>query len=139
MNKIILWIVIIIIIIGGLYFFLFSKPSPVVAPNISNNPEVVIPKTNTPNPVSTVNTETKKSYSVSIVNFAFSPNSLNINKGDTVIWTNNDGAPHKIAGDNINSSVMSKGQTFSQTFNIAGSINYYCSIHPAMKGVINVK
>src|SRR5205085_11166526 len=32
--------------------------------------------------------------SISIVNFSFSPEDVTIHSGDTVMWTNNDGAAH---------------------------------------------
>jgi len=39
-------------------------------------------------------------HEVSIVSFAFSPQSLTINTGDTVRWINNDTVPHTSTSDN---------------------------------------
>ena len=87
----------------------------------------------------TTSQEVSTTYPVLIINFSFNPASLTVNKGDTVIWTNNDSAPHQVVGDNLNGLVMNKGQTFSQTFNSSGTFNYHCAIHPMMTGVITVK
>jgi len=141
-KKTIIYIVIIIaILVVSYFFFLYrnGKPKEVITPVLPNvsTPGVVIPvatTTSIPVPVTT-----SKTYTISIINFAFSPANLDINIGDTIVWTNNDGAPHQIIGDSLNSPIMSKGQTFSQTFNKSGAFSYHCSIHPSMKGVINIK
>lgn len=82
---------------------------------------------------------TNKTYYISLQGFAFNPSSITINKGDIVIWTNKDSAPHTISGSVISSSTFNKGQTFSFKFNNAGTFNYICSIHPSMKGTVIVK
>ncbi len=76
---------------------------------------------------------------VSIKNFAFDPAILNIKVGDTVTWTNNDSAAHRISGNGFQSSDMANGQTYSFKFTAAGTYDYICSIHPSMKGTIVVK
>ncbi len=82
-----------------------------------------------------------QTHSVSINNFAFSPNSLTINAGDTVVWTNNQGVPHTITSDSgseLASSQIQSGQTYSHTFSTPGTFNYHCSIHTTMKASITV-
>lgn len=78
---------------------------------------------------------------VTIQNFAFSPASLTIKKGESVTWTNEDSAPHQIASDSnaFSGNAISKGQTYSFTFNDAGEFDYHCAIHPSMKGKIIVQ
>lgn len=78
---------------------------------------------------------------VTVKNFAFSPATLQIKKGDTVTWTNEDSAPHQIASDTnaFQGTSMSQGQTYSFTFNTAGNFPYHCAIHPSMKGMITVQ
>lgn len=76
---------------------------------------------------------------VDIQNFAFSPASLTVKKGTTVVWTNNDSAPHQIKSATFNSDRLGKGQTFSFTFNDAGTFEYLCAIHPSMTGKIIVQ
>ena len=79
--------------------------------------------------------------SVSIVNFAFSPATLNVALGTTVIWTNNDSTTHTVTSDTgvFNSGGMGQNATFSYTFNTAGTYTYYCSVHTYMKGTVVVK
>jgi plastocyanin len=79
------------------------------------------------------------SNAVNIQNFAFSPATLTVKKGTAVTWTNSDSAPHQIKSDTFNSGQLSKGQSFSFTFNDTGTFDYSCSIHPSMTGKIIVE
>lgn len=77
---------------------------------------------------------------VSIKNFAFNPDPLNIKVGTTVKWTNEDSVVHNVISDSqvFTSSELSQGDTFSFTFTTAGTFTYSCSHHPNMKGTIIV-
>jgi plastocyanin/uncharacterized membrane protein YozB (DUF420 family) len=97
------------------------------------------PKPSAPEPQATPQTVT-----VDIGNYSFTPKELKIEAGTTVVWLNNTGR-HTVAADDgsFESSVMSPGEKFSHTFESAGQIPYYCSLHGAaggkdMAGVITV-
>lgn len=79
-------------------------------------------------------------HNISITGMAYSPSSLNINVGDTVIWTNNDGMPHTVSSvDSLfDSGTINDTETFSHTFNSEGTFDYECLFHPAMLGSITV-
>src|SRR5262245_46739842 len=49
----------------------------------------------TPTPVTT---PTPQTYNVTIQNFSFNQSALTVKKGDTVVWTNKDSAPHTVTG-----------------------------------------
>jgi plastocyanin len=78
---------------------------------------------------------------VSIAGMAFSPATLTVAIGTTVIWTNNDGMTHTVTSDatNFDSGDLVPGSKFSQVFSVAGTYPYHCTIHPTMKGTIVVK
>ncbi len=76
---------------------------------------------------------------VRIVNFAFEPATLTVKTGTTVVWINEDSAPHKIKSDVFNSQNMKRADSFSQTFPEAGVYEYICDIHPSMTGKIVVE
>lgn len=80
------------------------------------------------------------SKAVSIVNFAYSPAALTVRSGDSVTWTNKDQAPegHDVTGDGLDSGLMNQGDTYSFTFDSAGSYSYICTIHPSMTGKVEV-
>ena len=78
--------------------------------------------------------------SVGIVNFAFSPAVLGVEKGTKVEWTNLDSAPHRVQLDTgVGSLEMKKDGKWSFAFKEPGKYTYHCSIHPSMVGTIYVK
>lgn len=78
-------------------------------------------------------------HSATIENFQLPD--LMIAVGDTIRWTNADGAPHTSTGRNSewDSGTIPQGSAFSETFTTAGSFEYYCTIHPSMVGTITVQ
>ena len=78
---------------------------------------------------------------VTIEGFAFDPPELDVAVGATVTWTNQDGATHtvKSADDAFDGSAgLGQGDTFTHTFDQAGTFDYICGIHPGMKATVVV-
>lgn len=75
-------------------------------------------------------------------NLAFVPKSINAKVGQTVVWTNNDTAPHNVtyvSGPKFaSSSTLQTGNKFQLKLTTAGTIHYYCTIHPFMKATVVV-
>lgn len=82
-----------------------------------------------------------KTVSVNIQDFTFKPANVTVDLGDTVNWTNKDPAPHTTVADNgaWTSPLLNKNAVFAQTFKVAGTFTYHCSIHPSMTGKIIVR
>ena len=78
--------------------------------------------------------------SVTIGDFYFRPQDVTVNAGDAVTWTNDGTVPegHTVTGDGFDSGVLKKGDTFSHTFDTAGSFDYVCTLHPNMRGTVTV-
>jgi len=79
----------------------------------------------------------------------FVPDTLTVLKGTTVLWTNGDSTLHTVTsgspefgnsgiGTEFDSSYLAAGKTFQHQFNIAGTFDYYCTLHPYMKGKVVV-
>ncbi len=113
-------IIVALLIIGGVIYFGLKNFLPAQP---SSNSRSLVPE---------------KSPQVKISGFAFDPSTVAIRVGSTVTWLNTDPVGHTITGDNLNSDLLATGQTYRQTFNQAGTFNYYCSIHPFMKGQVIV-
>jgi plastocyanin len=79
--------------------------------------------------------------SVQIKGFAFNPDTLTVKPGTAVVWTNEDSATHIIVAESgeFTSDQLAKGDSFTFKFDNKGTYNYYCSIHPSMKGTIVVE
>jgi plastocyanin len=70
----------------------------------------------------------------------FSPRSLSIATGDTVVWTNNGDDDHTATATNnaFHSGTMAPGDTFQRTFSTAGTYDYVCAFHDDMTGTVTV-
>src|SRR5689334_8467544 len=77
---------------------------------------------------------------VRIKNFAFSPSTIKVKSGATVVWTNEDSIEHDVTFDGgaISSTTLQHNDTFSHTFTTPGTYHYICSIHPFMHGTVIV-
>ena len=75
------------------------------------------------------------------------PLNLEVPRGSTVTWVNEDSVPHNIqsqdefgkVSDVFNSPPLNTGDRFEFTFEEAGVYNYYCSFHPWRVGLVTVK
>jgi len=78
---------------------------------------------------------------VSIVNFTFTPGEITIAPGETVTWTNDDGAPHGLEYQDGAKGVdpLLPGSSFSRRFDRPGAYEYNCSVHPYMTGRVVVR
>ena len=94
------------------------------------------PATQTPQPApaQTPQTSTPAPVSVAIKSPSFTPDIVEISKGTTVIWTNDDGVRHTVTSVSgaFDSGNIEPGKTYSYTFNQAGPFEYSCVNHPSM-------
>lgn len=76
----------------------------------------------------------------------FLPLNLEVVRGTTVIWQNEDNIGHTVQSqDNkgniismFNSNVLKTGDTFSYKFDKPGVYHYFCTIHPWRIGIVTV-
>ena len=78
-------------------------------------------------------------FTVEIDNFKFIPPQVDIAKGGTVTWTQKDSYNHTVKSAGFDSGELSQGQTFQHRFDEIGVYDYWCNLHPTMKGKIIVK
>jgi plastocyanin len=83
----------------------------------------------------------KEGAKVSIANFAFAPAEITIAPGESVTWTNDDGAPHGLEYNDgeAGTDLLLPGASFSRRFDKPGTYDYNCSIHPYMTGRVVVR
>lgn len=89
-----------------------------------------------------------KTDRVSIVNGAwqinttesYHPTIIQVNTGTTVTWTNDDTIIHTVTDvdKKFDSDLIQPGAGWQYTFYNEGKYNYYCTIHPWMKGLVIV-
>jgi plastocyanin len=73
--------------------------------------------------------------------YAYSPRTISVSVGDTVIWDNRSSAAegHTVTGDGLDSGTINEGDRYSFKFNKSGTFKYVCEFHPSMKGTVKVK
>lgn len=85
-------------------------------------------------------------YFVDVANFAFTPQQLQINVGDTVLWTNSQGQ-HSVEGNAIDfpdnpesfgNQIGDAGWNYEFIFNLPGVYSYKCGVHSSMTGSVTV-
>jgi plastocyanin len=70
---------------------------------------------------------------------SYSPPAIEVSAGSTVTWTNDDIVMHTVTSDNhFDSGFIQAGQQWPYTFEEHRLYEYYCTLHPWMKGTINV-
>jgi len=69
---------------------------------------------------------------VGMAGLKFQPGTLTVAKGTTVVFDNDDTAPHTVTARSggTDSGVIDPGKSFSLV--AASSFDYFCSIHPSM-------
>lgn len=78
---------------------------------------------------------------VAIVDFAFSPEVVETSVGQGVSWTNEDSAAHTVTSDGdgpMGSGDLAGGESYEVAFDAAGTYEYICTIHPTMRGTVEV-
>jgi plastocyanin len=161
MKTIITILVIILLVALGMWIY---DSSVQVSPDSTNQTSSATTNTNTnqtPRTTTTVTTTTTTtatpatstatqtlpaspapaSTTVAIRGFEFTPKTINIKKGTTVVWTNYDSVAHTVTSDDskfLNSQLLSAQQSYSQTFTEPGIYLYHCKPHPSMTGTVIV-
>lgn len=79
-------------------------------------------------------------------NACYIPAAVNVNAGDTVVWSNDDTAAHTVTGGtptggpdgSFDSGLVMAGSSFEIVADTSGSYDYFCMVHPWMIGNLRV-
>ena len=82
-----------------------------------------------------------RTHIVEIRQFKFTPQTLTVKDGDTIIWRNLDVVPHTATdrAQQWNSGNLRKNEEWSMVANGAGQLKYFCAYHPSMKGTVIIE
>ncbi|HYH59260.1 MAG TPA: cupredoxin family copper-binding protein [Thermoleophilaceae bacterium] len=81
---------------------------------------------------------------VDIPSISFEPAEVTVPAGSTIVWTNSDDLPHTVTkdggpGGDFDSGNIEPGGTFELTADVAGTVDYVCTIHPGQAGSFTVE
>lgn len=96
--------------------------------------------TSTSNPTSNTVIDTNQ-VTINIAAMQFVNGTITVKKGTTVTWISNDETSHTVVANNgeFKSSTLTRGTSYSFTFENTGEFAYHCGIHPTMTGKITVE
>lgn len=77
---------------------------------------------------------------MSILDRSYSPASISVSAGTTVRWVNSSGRDHTVTATDrsYDSGNLGSGAGYSRTYDAPGTYNYFCIIHPDMRGIVQV-
>ena len=77
---------------------------------------------------------------VGIHSFMFEPQSITVEAGESVRWTNHDPSPHTATADDgsFGTGNLAQGESDELVFSARGSHPYHCAVHPSMTGTVVV-
>jgi plastocyanin len=78
---------------------------------------------------------------VAIAEFSYAPETVAVDAGDRVIWTNRDDAAHTATADDgsFDTGTLEKGDSAPVSFDEPGTYSYYCRFHAFMKATVEVR
>ena len=78
---------------------------------------------------------------IGIDNFAFTPQTLRVKAGAPVTFVNHDDIPHLVAASDgkYRSEALDTEERYVITFDKTGEYDYFCALHPHMKGKVIVE
>jgi hypothetical protein len=81
--------------------------------------------------------------SVEVIDYGYSPQLLSVAVGASVTWTNDGNDGHDVTGSgpggDWRSGPLAPSERYSRQFDLAGTYDYVCTIHPEMWGRIFVQ
>ena len=82
-----------------------------------------------------------KTHTVNIEALQFSPATVEVKSGDTVIWKNKDAFAHNVTAENkaFRSPDFQTAHSWKFKAGNKGAFPYICTLHPTMKAVLIVK
>lgn len=142
MTKLIIVIVVVIALVGGGVYLASNNSNKPAANNNSTDNNQTKETEHNANQSNDSSSNAVATNTVAIDNMAFAPASITVKKGTTVTWTNNDSVAHDVTQTDgkseLDSGVMTTGQSYSYTFDSTGTFEYFCSLHPNMVGTVTV-
>lgn len=84
---------------------------------------------------------TPSTHTVLIQGLRYSPATIRVHQGDTIIFVNDDIVPHTVTdrGNAFDSGLITSSQKWRLVPTEVGTFNYSCTVHPNMEGTIEVE
>jgi plastocyanin len=80
-------------------------------------------------------------HTVTIEGTSFTPSTLTVKAGDTIVWINQDPFPHTVTSKDggFDSGALQPDKSWKLTPAKKGDFSYVCVLHPTMKATLRVE
>jgi plastocyanin len=80
-------------------------------------------------------------HTINIEAVQFTPDTLTVHRGDTILWVNKDPFPHTVTSKDggFDSHEIAAGKSWRYQPRKAGAFTYICTLHPTMKAMLRVE
>lgn len=78
-------------------------------------------------------------HAVRIEGMRFVPETLTVQRGDRIVWTNLDLVPHTVTQQAFDSHALAPNASWSYVAGKPGTYAYHCTTHPTMVGTLVVQ
>lgn len=77
---------------------------------------------------------------IDVIEFDYDPDPVIVEVGTVVIWNWVGEVPHTVTdtAGGFDSGIVNPGETWSMTVDEVGRLNYFCTLHPGMDGIVEV-
>jgi plastocyanin len=116
-------------------------PTRVPLPTLA--PEAVISRISRETPAPPARATPAGRPQVQVVDYGYSPGQLILHVGASVTWTNDGNDGHDVTGSGPGgewrSGPLAPSERYTRQFNLTGTYDYVCTIHPEMHGSVIVQ
>jgi plastocyanin len=88
-----------------------------------------------------VGTAAAATHTILIEAMAFVPAMVKVEQGDRIVWINKDPFPHTVTAtdESFDSGAIAESQSWSFLTSGKTQVDYVCTLHPTMKGTLEVR
>ncbi|HET9556612.1 MAG TPA: plastocyanin/azurin family copper-binding protein [Actinomycetota bacterium] len=124
------WLLVVVVMVG----LAVAGPVIIVRDQLADDPPAAPTAAEGAQPV----TAAAGGATVKMAGLSFAPGTLTVARGTTVVFDNDDTAPHTVTARSggVDSGVLDPGKQFSLA--VTDGFDYFCSIHPSMTAKIAV-
>jgi plastocyanin len=128
------WLLVVVVMVG----LALAGPVIMVRDQLADAPAAAPTAAEGAQPAEGAAAEAAAGGTVKMAGLAFAPQGLSVARGATVVFDNDDTAPHTVTARSggVDSGVLDPGKQFSLV--VTDGFDYFCSIHPSMTAKIAV-
>jgi plastocyanin len=120
-----------------------ATPVPTRVPLPTLAPEAIISRISRETPAPPPRVTPSAQPRVEVVDYGYSPQQVTVHLGASITWTNDGNDGHDVTGSGPGgewrSGPLAPSERYTREFNLTGTFDYVCTIHPEMRGRVIVQ